>query len=265
MRTSLTLTSAIALSLILPVTAHAGRSCEGTRPSTTSVERGLRLAEQTLNALENSGSEVVILARAGQDLSKYHIRYSHLGFAYKQADQQGRPVWRVVHKLNHCGTSEAALYRQGLGEFFLDNPWRYEAAFIVPSPATQKQLLPILHNNMMVAALHERRYSMVSYAWGQRYQQSNQWLLETFAAAHSAIAVRGHAQQWLRANGYVPQTVTIDALSRLAGRMTAANVAFDDHPPGQRFSDRIETVTADSVFGWLERSGLGGRTVVVRD
>jgi hypothetical protein len=260
-----TLICATALSLLLPMAAHAGRSCDGQRPSTISVERGLRLAERTLNALESSGSEVVILARAGQDLSKYHIRYSHLGFAYRQADNQGCVVWRVVHKLNHCGTAEAALYRQGLGEFFLDNPWRYEAAFVVPLPAAQKQLLPILQNNMMAAALHERRYSMVSYAWGRRYQQSNQWAIETFAGTHTASANRGQAQHWLRMNGYVPQIITIDALSRLAGRITAANVAFDDHPPGQRFSDRIETVTVDSVFSWLERSGLGGPAVVVRE
>lgn len=48
------------------------------------------------------------------------------------------------------------------------------------------------------------------------------------------------------------------ALSRLGGRLTAANVAFDDHLNDKRFSDRIETVTVDSVFAWLQRAGLGG-------
>ena len=37
--------------------------------------------------------------------------------------------------------------------------------------------------------------------------------------------------------------------------MTAGNVAFDDHPSAQRFADRIETVTADSVLAWLDRLG----------
>ena len=44
----------------------------------------------------------------------------------------------------------------------------------------------------------------------------------------------------------------------------AANVAFDDHPNDKRFSDRIETVTVDSVFAWLNRSGLGGPVQVIR-
>lgn len=36
-------------------------------------------------------------------------------------------------------------------------------------------------------------------------------------------------------------------------RLTAANVAFDDHPNDKRFSDRIETVTVE-VFDWLPRA-----------
>ena len=53
-------------------------------------------------------------------------------------------------------------------------------------------------------------------------------------------------------------------MTRLGARVTAANVAFDDHPNDKRFSDRIETVTVDSVFGWLGRSWLGGAVQMIR-
>jgi hypothetical protein len=47
--------------------------------------------------------------------------------------------------------------------------------------------------------------------------------------------------------------------------MTAANVAFDDHPNTKRFADRIETTTADSVLDWLSVSPqLAGALTVVR-
>jgi hypothetical protein len=46
--------------------------------------------------------------------------------------------------------------------------------------------------------------------------------------------------------------------------MSAANVAFDDHPNELRYADRIETVTVDSVFAWLARSGLAARAQVLR-
>lgn len=250
----------------LPLGARAGRSCEEHPPTVSQVTRGLALAQKTSDALNASGAQVVVLARAGQDLSKYGLRWSHLGFAYKATLPEGGTAWRIVHKLNHCGTAEAAIYRQGLGEFFLDDPWRYEAAWVVPAPEVQQRLLPVLQDDQRVALLHHRPYSIVSYAWAQRYQQSNQWALETLAGAMAPEvgASRARAQSWLQFKGYQPSALTIGPLTRLGGRATAANVAFDDHPNEKRFSDRIETVTVDSVFGWLQQSGLGGPAMVLR-
>jgi hypothetical protein len=244
---------------------HAGRPCDDTPLRVAEVERGLALAQATAERLDAGGAQVVLLARAGQDLSKYGLGWSHLGFAYRDGDG-ARSYWRVVHKLNHCGTAQAALYRQGLAEFFLDKPQRYEAAIVEPSVEAQARLLPLLRDDRRAAALHEPRYNMVAYPWATRYQQSNQWALETLAAAlEPAVAdSRERAQAWLRFKGYQPSTLRLDALTRLGGRMTRANVAFDDHPNHKRFSDRIETVTADSVFAWLQRSGLAAAPVVVR-
>ena len=53
-------------------------------------------------------------------------------------------------------------------------------------------------------------------------------------------------------------------VTRLGGRGTAANVAFDDHASDKRFSDRIDTVTVDSVFSGLSRAGLGNAPVRLR-
>jgi hypothetical protein len=60
----------------------------------------------------------------------------------------------------------------------------------------------------------------------------------------------------MQLRGYQPTVLKIDALTRLGGRMTAANVAFDDHPSAKRFADHIETVTVDSVFDWMARARL---------
>ena len=258
----------VALVAMLAATpfAHAGRSCEQRPPSAVAVSRAMQLAEHTATRLTQSGASVVVIARAGQNLSEYGVRYSHLGFAYRQAGANGRgTVWRVVHKLNHCGTADSAVYRQGLGEFFLDDLWRYEAAWVVPSREIQDKLLPLLQDNARTTALHHKPYSIVSYAWSQRYQQSNQWAIETMAGAMQPGApTRGSAQAWLRASGYEPSTLRLGPLTRLGARASAANVAFDDHPGEKRFSDRIETVTVDSVFQWLQRTGLGGPPVTVR-
>lgn len=240
--------------LALATAAHAGRPCEEKPPTPWQIEQGLNLAQATARQLDASGAQVVLLARAGQDLSKYGLQWSHLGFVYKDANAG---TWRVMHKLNHCGTDHAGLYRQGLGEFFLDRPHRYDAAFVVLKPELQQALLPLLADNARVARLNEHRYSMVAYAFGTTYQQSNQWVLETLAsAAAPGINNRHDAQAWLQRMGYVPTDLHLSTLTRLGGRLTQANIAFDDHPSARRFTSHIDTVTVDSMFAWLPRVNL---------
>lgn len=243
--------------------AQAGRSCEQRAPEATNVQRAMTLAQHTASALDASGAQVVVLARAGQDLSKYGLTWSHLGLAYREGSR-----WRVVHKLNACGSARSDVYRQGLGEFFLDDLHEYKAGFVVPQPALQARLLPVLRDNTQAVRLHTPAYSMVAYPWAQRYQQSNQWAIETLAMAQVTEApgafTRERAQAWLKFSGYEPTTLRLNAFTRLGARATAANIAFDDHPNEKRFSDRIETVTVDSVFAWLNRSGLGAPVQVVR-
>ena len=115
--------------------AHAGRTCEAAKLTPQTIERGMGLAQRTADALEQAyakdGTRVVLLARAGQDLSKYSQTWSHVGWAYRTPEGP----WRVVHKLNECGTDQSIITRQGLGEFFLDDLWRYEAAWVAPSPS----------------------------------------------------------------------------------------------------------------------------------
>ena len=250
----------VAVCLAASATAQAGRSCENRPLAADSLQRAMNLAALTARRLDDSGASVVVLARMGQDLSEYGLRYSHFGFAYRDGDG-----WKVVHKLNQCGTASAAVYRQGLGEFFLDDLYRYEAAIAVPTPEVQARLLPAMSDNGRLAQLNTPAYSMVAYPWAQTYQQSNQWALETLAMTQdSAANSRERAQAWLKLWGYTPTTLHISALKRLGGRLTAADIAFDDHPNEKRFTDRIETVTVDSVFDWLQRSALAGPVQVIR-
>ena len=257
---------AAALLCATALQAHAGRSCDAPKPpAPQTVVQGMNLAEKTWRALEaehaKSGTKVVVLARAGQDLSKYGLRYSHLGFAYRAQD--GR--WLVAHKLNTCGTAEASLYAQGLGEFFLDDLFRFEAAWVVPTKEVQDKLHVVLLDKNRIQGMHIKPYSMVSYVWATKYQQSNQWAIETLAAAmEGSIRTRQQAQAWLQFKAYTPTTLNIPPLTRLGGRVTQANIEFDDHPNSKRFSDRIETVTVDSVFDWLQRSGLGAAPVLMK-
>ena len=241
--------------------ARAGRPCEARQMSVTEIRKGLEMAAHTAAELDRYRVTAGIIARVGQDLSRWQQRYSHIGLVYRHA---GQP-WRIVHKLNDCGSDRAHVYRQGLAEFFTDAPHDWEAAVVPLRARAAGQLLDLLGRRAAITRLHEPRYSMVANPWATRYQQSNQWALETLSmAVEPQIKARGQAQNWLRYRDYRPQRLRLGTFTRLGARITRANVEFDDHPAHLRFTGRIDTTTADSALSWLERSGLGERRFVVR-
>ena len=248
----------------------AGQNCEPTKPSLESIRRDLALAASVAEQLdamsERDGTKVVLIARAGQNLSEYGLRYSHLGIAYRDdAAIGGRGAWRVVHKLNQCGSSRSTLYRQGLAEFFGDGLFAHEAGVVVVARSIAARLPQQLKDDALLKTLDEPRYNMLAYPWLGPYQQSNQWAIETLAMMiEPAVNTRESARRWLRDQDYRPTTLQISPLTRLGARLTSAHISFDDHPFGRRMAGQIDTVTVDSVFAWMERSGLGGAPLRLR-
>ena len=254
----------------LAAPALAGQNCEARRPTLDSIHRDLALAASVARQLDDmvqrDGARVAFIARAGQDLSRYDLRYSHLGIAYRDdAALDGRGAWRVVHKLNECGSSRSTLHRQGLAEFFGDGLYLHEAGVVALKPAIATRIIGQLKDDSLLAALHEPRYNMLAYPWSGPYQQSNQWAIETLALlVEPSVVSRAGARDWLRQQDYRPTTLQIDPLQRLGARVATAHIAFDDHPFGRRMGGQIDTVTVDSVFAWLERAGLGGAPLRLR-
>ncbi|MBI2308344.1 MAG: DUF2145 domain-containing protein [Rhodocyclales bacterium] len=265
------------LALVLAATAIgaaggalAGQTCEARRPTVDSMARDLALAVSVAAQLDalaaKEGAEVVLLARAGQDLSEYGLRWSHLGIAYRDREAlAGRGAWRVVHKLNQCGSDRSTLHRQGLAEFFSDGLFAHKAGVVALAPPLRARVAAQLKDDRLLTRLHEPHYNMLAYPWSGPYQQSNQWAIETLALlAEPAVRSRAQARAWLRSRDYRPDTIRISAMKRLGARIGSAHIAFDDHPFDRRMAGRIDTVTADSVFAWLQRSGLGGALRILR-
>lgn len=241
--------------------ALAGQPCEERAVGVEEMRKSFALALKVREALDKSGARVVLLGRVGQDLSKYGLRYSHLGIIWRD-HPDGR--WLAVHELNECGTAESTLYNQGLANFFADDLFAWEAVALIPSEAVQGRLVARLSGDA-AGRFHQPRYNMVAYPFASRYQNSNQWVLELLAEAlaDTRFAGRDEAQQWLQANGYAPTTLQIPTLTRLGGRMFKANIAFDDHPFERRMDGKIDTVTVESVAAFLAGRDAGSRRVVV--
>lgn len=241
------------LAVLLPQVAGAGQSCEEHEATADNLRRTFELALETRKNLETSGAKVAILARAGQDLSRWGLSWSHAGIAWRD-NPSGR--WIVTHLLNECGTALSGIYEEGLANFFSDAPVRWEVLVIVPPPETQDGIAAVLAGDAPLR-MHEPAYSTVAYPFATRYQNSNQWILEVAAEslAGRSFSSRAEAQRWLQDNGYRATTLNIPTLTRLGGRMFRANVAFDDHPPERRWAGRIDTVTVESLATFFADRG----------
>lgn len=242
----------LAFCLLLPALATAGTACSDKPQSAETMHKAFQLAIKTREALDASGAQVALVGRVGQDLSKYHLRYSHMAFVWRD-HPQGR--WLAVHELNQCGTAKSALYNEGLANFFYDDMFAWDALIITPSPKLQVQIVAQLQNTNTLQSLHQPNYNMVAYPFSTQYQNSNQWVLEVLANAMSSTpqANRYINQQWLKQAGYAPSMLRIHTIQRLAGRMFKANIAFDDHPNNQRFAGNIEVATVESVANFIRQ------------
>ncbi|MFZ6688335.1 DUF2145 domain-containing protein [Undibacterium sp. SXout11W] len=249
----------ITLTVLHVPCSFAGRTCDAPPYDAHKVMQALELAQKTNLSLTNNKAEIAIIARVGQDLSKYHLRYSHLGLV--KHDPDGR--WSVIHELNDCGTAASGLFDEGLGNFFLDDMFAFETLVLIPRPELQTKIRSLLENGQ-AKALHDPHYNMLSYPFSTKYQNSNQWALEVIAAAQAqGINNREQAQAWLTSADYQPNVLHIDALTRLGARMFRANISFDDHPFDRRMSGLIDIVTVESVVRFMQMRDNVGQKIVL--
>jgi hypothetical protein len=230
--------------------ASAGQSCEERPPNVEELRNGLLLATKVQTALDASDAEVVLIARVGQDLRKYNLKHSHIAYVLRD-HPNGK--WTVVHLLNHCGKPTSGLFAEGLGMFFMDTPFGYEAMVITPSRLLQTKLKTVLAGNEP-QQFKAQRYNMLAYPFNVASQNSNQWVLEILAAAMSQerpVRTREDAQAYLRYTQYAPTTLHVDALTRLGASVAKQNINFDDHPFNRRMAGKIDTVTVESVERFL--------------
>lgn len=236
--------SLIALALIgLLATSHAlaGTACEATKPSPRKIAAAADMALRVADALEEHDAPVALVARHGQDLSKYGLYYSHVGFAVRDS-RDGR--WSVIHLLNDCGSDRSALYAQGLVDFFGDNLIDVDARIVWLQPdAAQRVANHLLGDPSRL--LHEPRYNVIARPGSMRYQNSTAWLLENLAAIldDDCVDRRQLAQTCVDGDGFRSDRIHIAYGKRVLGGLFSANTVFTDHPLATRLAGDYPVVT----------------------
>ncbi|ALQ96986.1 hypothetical protein B398_06115 [Xylella fastidiosa 32] len=247
------------LSLVVTAATAATPVCQSHYPSPAATEAMLTMADRTAQQLDAlPGTQVAIIARSGQNLSRYGLRHSHVAFVVREADGQ----WRVRHLLNHCKSRASELYREGLANFIGETAQTGDLRLGVLAPSLQQRLYPLLTTqNGLMQRLHEPRYSAVAYPFTTGYQNSNQWVLEIIAAALAAADGpmpdnRNKVQAWLRKVHYKPSSLHLSLGQRFGARFTVTNATTTDHPWGERISGNYSVVTVESIFDFLLERGL---------
>ncbi|WP_341704836.1 DUF2145 domain-containing protein [Ferrovibrio sp.] len=254
--------AAALLTITAAGTAEAGSGCTQRAIEPTELRQAFNMAARTRDYLEQSGAEVALVARVGADLSEHGLRYTHMG-AVLRNHPAGR--WMFVHLLNECGADTSGIYDEGLVNFYLDDLFAFEGVVLIPKPELQHRLTAIL-SGPRATQLHHPVYSMIARPTATKYQNSNQWLLETIAMAQApegAVHTRAQAQQYFAAHGYRADTVRIGDFQRLGAAFTRANVRFDDHSSDESGNRRYEVASVRSVARYLETTGSLTTAVVL--
>ncbi len=263
MRNLLSVAFAAAIILFaLSEPATAGGSCTQRQIGVTEIRNAFNIAARTRDYLEQSGAKLAIVSRVGSDISEQGLRYTHAGFVLRD-HPKGR--WLFVHLLNECGADSSNIYDEGLINFYLDDLFAFEGVIHIPHPELQDRLTVILSGPRAVQ-LHHSAYSMIAKPTATKYQNSNQWVLETLAMAQApegVVNTRAQAQQFYASHGYRADTVRVSDFQRFGAGLTRANVRFDDHTAEEASNRRYEVVTVRSVANYLETNKLVSAKAVI--
>lgn len=237
------------------------------RPASPSVETkshlllfGNLLKEQ----LEQSSARAVIISRSGLDLDRFDIRLSHAGISLRDNPDAS---WSVRQLYFSCDENRAHIYDQGLPGFLFDlgDGNRVYISMIELPGAAERALVAVAADNRLAAALQVGDYSANAYPYSTHYQNCNQWLMEMLAYAWGHLPhegdLRARAQDWLRAQNYLPSTVDVKHQYMVWAAHFVPLVHNDDQPAADLSMHRYQVSMPASIEDFVHRTVPGSQRV----
>ena len=197
-------------------------------------DRLLRFGAVIKTELDRADVPMALVARSGLDLGRFGLRYSHAGFSLKASPNT---PWSVRQLYYACDEGRPRVFDQGLSGFLFgtDNPAvGYVSAVLLPA-ADARELERVALDSARALRLLNTTYSANAYAWGLRYQNCNQWVVELLASAwghldDDSANPRAQAQRWLAEQGYVPTRIDVGNRAWMWAGAFVPWLHSDDHP-----------------------------------
>lgn len=247
--------AALALALALAGAAQAGSLADAVCDHTASeasaaqADRLLQISAVLREQLTAQGAAVALVSRAGLQLQRFGVRYSHAALGWA-AHPMG--AWSVRQLYYHCGERRSRVFDQGLAGFLAggqDLDQGFVAVLLLRGDEAEALAQAAAASEPALAQLHPR-YSAIAFPWGEHYQNCNQWLAEWLAALWGGATDRAAAQTWLRAQGHAPEGADAGSSVWLwLARLFVPWAHFDDHPP--RADTRVVTTLPADLERWL--------------
>lgn len=234
--------------------ASSGGYCDRTHElSAAEQDRLLRFAAVLREELAATDGSVALVSRSGLDLSRFHIRYSHSAVAWRS--EQG--AWSARQLYYACDEGRPRIYDQGLAGFAMgtDDPHLGYVSIVRLPPEAVLALRPALLDTSRALHLLGAQYSANAYAYGLRYQNCNQWLIEMLAAGWGDLPdgddLRERAQRWLREEQYAPQPVEVGSRWWMLASYFVPLLHLDDHPDQDRAALQLHISLPSTVEAFV--------------
>lgn len=225
--------------------------------SAAQQDRVLQVAARLRELLQAQGQPAALVARAGTNLQRFGLRYTHGALALAE---HALAPWGLRQMYFACDERRPRVVDQGLAGFLLgadDAERGFVSLLLLPAEAARPlAALP----DAQARALLGREYMANAHPSDPLRQNCNQWLAEMLAAAWGADAAnqaasetrseaapdaslldRGRAQARLAAWGYLPAPVDYGSALWRAAAAFVPWVSMAGHPAADLSANRLVT------------------------
>ena len=194
--------------------------------------------------LEKSGQRLALISRAGLDLGRFGVRYSHAGFSLKHSPDT---PWAIRQLYYACDEKQPHIFDQGMLGFLLgmNEPGLGYISVVLLPQAEAAELERAALDKQQALQLLGASYSANAYPYSLQYQNCNQWVMEVLAVARGRLlngrlmdgegrsgvpTLRERAQAWLQTQGYIPSVIDVGWRPLMWATAFVPWLHNDDHP-----------------------------------
>ena len=203
--------------------------------------------DQINQSLRRHNVKAAIVSRSGQPRDKLPegVMFTHSAFFL--LDEQNKNY--VVYNLYHGEENRlmSSLVADSAADFLRLLKER-DAGFVVPDAATQDALYDYIKSETY-GAVHQVNYSLISNPYDARYQNCNEFMLDTLAAMVWDITDTSKIKARFK-NTLRPSELKASFIRRYIGPIVDERLIMDDH------KDKIWTTTSQTLANFLSDEGL---------